>query len=217
MGRRSDQRRGFRQRSDVDRSAAPDSDQRTAGRPGDIFLDRDHRGGIYPAVHHAGGRRPDLQPDGADLCLRAGRSAAGDVHRDALPRLAAAAGACPRGRDHRGARLRRGLYAGAALVAAKPQSDDRDRDSLSALQRFPRLAARQRVPADAGRRQPMDTRDHAADNIARSRHAHRQQNPRNSPSPSRSCDGRFPAWPAGRWQRCGGILQRRVLRAAEAL
>ena len=31
---------------------------------------------------------------------------------------------------------------------------------------FPRLAARQRVPADAGRRQSVDSRDHAADHIA---------------------------------------------------
>ena len=42
---------------------------------------------FVPLVHHAGGRRPDLQSHGAHLRLRAVRGAARDVHGDAGPRL----------------------------------------------------------------------------------------------------------------------------------
>ena len=53
--------------------------------------------------------------------------------------------------------------------------------------------------------------------IARSRHADRQPDPRNSAAPSRSHHGGLAAWPARQWQRCGRLLQCRILRAAEAV
>ena len=53
----------------LDRPAAPDLHQRPADRQGGLFLDRHHRRGVHSAVHHAGRRGPDLQPDGADLRL----------------------------------------------------------------------------------------------------------------------------------------------------
>ena len=83
--------------------------------------------------------------------------------------------------------------------------------------RLPRLAARQRIPADAGGRQSVDSRLDAADHFAGSRHADRHQDPRDSAAPSRGHHRDVAAWPAGRRQRCGGFLQRRVFRAAQAV
>ena len=73
MGSRSDARRRSLYLAGMDRPAAAHSGQRAAGRPGGIFLDRDHRCRLHSAVHDAGRRRPDLRADGADLCLRADR------------------------------------------------------------------------------------------------------------------------------------------------
>ena len=85
--------RGFRRQSDLERPAAAHPDQRTASRSGDLFLDRDHRGRLHPAVHDARRRRPDFQPDGAHLRLRADRRAARHLHGHALSRVTVAAGA----------------------------------------------------------------------------------------------------------------------------
>ena len=115
----------------LDRPAAAHSGQRAAGRPGGILLHRDHRRGLHSAVHHAGRRRPDFRPDGANLCLRAGRRADRDLHRDAMSRVAAAPGTRRGSRNHRRARTALDLYAGAALVAAQPAHHDRDRTGLS--------------------------------------------------------------------------------------
>ena len=68
--------------------------------------------------------------DGADLCLRSGGSAAGDVHGDTVSHVAAASGACTRGGNHRGTRFACDLYAGTALVAAEHGNHDRDRSGL---------------------------------------------------------------------------------------
>ncbi len=118
------------QQSDMDRSAAAHSDQRASGRPGDFLLDRDHRGGVHSAVHHARGRRPDFQPDGAYLCLRAGGSAVSDIHGDPVPRIASASGAHQRSRDDRRAGNSCNLHARVALVARQPQDHHRARRHL---------------------------------------------------------------------------------------
>ena len=80
--RRSDPRR--RQWPRLERPAADHLDQRVAGRQGRLFLDRDHRGRLRSAVHHARRRRPDFQPDGAHLRLRADRRAARHIYGHAL-------------------------------------------------------------------------------------------------------------------------------------
>jgi heavy metal efflux system protein len=110
-----------------------------------------------------------------------------------------------------------GLHAGVALVADQQEDHDRHRRGLPGVQSLPRLAARQRVSADPRRRQSVDPRDHAADHIARRRHADRQPAAGDSSKPSRGCYSDFPAWPSGQWQRRGGLLQCRIFRAAEAL
>ena len=89
--------------------------------------------------------------------------------------------------------------------------------SSSLVSRLPRLAARQRIPADAGGRQSVDPRHDAADDLAGSRHADRQQDARNSAAPSRSHHRGLAARPSRQRQRRGGVLQCRVLRAAEAV
>ena len=85
----------------------------------------------------------------------------------------------PRGRNRPGARFACGLHAGTALVAAQKKDHHRDRTGVPRVQLLPRLAARQRIPADAGGRKSVDPRNHAADHLARRRHADRQQDPRN--------------------------------------
>ncbi len=102
----------------MDRPVAAHPDQRTANRSGGVLLHRDHRRRLHSAVHHAGRRRPDFRPDGADLRLCAGRRADCDIHGDAVPGVAAAPGACQRSRNLGGARAALDLHAGAALVAA---------------------------------------------------------------------------------------------------
>ena len=56
----------------MDRPPADDPDQRDAGGQGGLVLSAHHRGRFCAAVHHAGGRGPNLRPHGADLWLRAG-------------------------------------------------------------------------------------------------------------------------------------------------
>ena len=172
---------------------------------------------FIPLFTMQGRRRPDLQPDGAHLCLRADRGAAGDLHRDALPRFVAAPGACRGGGNDRRARVASGIHAGAALVAAQHRNHDNDRRSVSPGQRFRWLSAGQRIPADARGRQSVDSRHHAADHIVGSRDAVRHQNPGNPAAPSRSRDGRFPAWPSRQRQRRGGLLQCGIFCPVEAL
>ena len=98
------------------------------------------------------------------------------------------------------------LHAGAALVAREPQ--DHAVIGLVFLGRraCSSAAARQRIPAGAGRGQSVDSRDHAADDIAGSRHADRQQDPRDSPRASRSHHRGVAARPARRRQRRGGFF-----------
>ena len=67
-------------------------------------------------------------------------------------------GACRRGRNLRRAHHTLRLHAGAALVAAPTQGHHCDRCRLPRFQLLPRLAARQRIPADARRRQSVDSR-----------------------------------------------------------
>ncbi len=93
----------------------------------------------------------------------------------------------------------------------------RDRAELSRRIGLRRIAPRLGIPADARGRQSVDPRQHAADHLAGSRHADREQDPRNPASPSRSRYRSVAARSARRRQRCGGLLQRRILRAAQAV
>ena len=79
------------------------------------------------------------------------------------------------------------------------------------------LSAGQRIPAGARGRQSVDPRHHAADHIAGSRHADRQQDPGNPAAPSGGHHRRLPARPSGQRQRRGGLLQCGIFRAAEAV
>jgi cobalt-zinc-cadmium resistance protein CzcA len=76
---RSDRSAGTRT-SALDRPVAADLCQRAAGRHGDFLLRPDHGRGVRAAVHHAGRRGSDFQPDGANLWLGAARRVAVDVH-----------------------------------------------------------------------------------------------------------------------------------------
>ena len=109
------------------------------------------------------------------------------------------------------------LYAGVAVVADESEIYGCDRIGLPRFQRFRRLAARERIPADARRRQSLDTSVDAADNIARSRHADRQQNAGNTASPSRGHNGSIPARSSRQRQRCDRVLQCRIFCAAKAI
>ena len=202
----------------LDRPAAAHSDQRAAGRPGGVLLHRDHRRRLHPAVHHAGRRRPDFRPDGAHLCLCAGRRAAGDLHRHAVPGVAA----CRRSTSAKWKRS----WCGRLRSVYTPVLRWSLRNSritiaiglaFLVVSRFPGLAARQRIPADARGRQSMDSRHDAADHIAGGRHADRQRNPRNPAAPSRSHHGGVAARPSRRRQRRRRLLQCGILRAAEAV
>ena len=72
-------------------------------------------------------------------------------------------------------------------------------------------------PADTRRRQPVDSRVDAFDAIARGGYAGREPDPGNSAAPSRGHHGGLATRPPRQRQRCGGVLQCRVLRAAEAV
>ena len=88
---------------------------------------------------------------------------------------------------------------------------------LSRRHRLPRVPAGRRIPAGARGRQFVDPRLHAADHIARGGNADRQPDPRDSVALPRGHHRGLAARPAGQWQRRGRILQRRVLRAAQAV
>ncbi len=97
MGQRSDPFGARIRAANLVRSAAPHFRQRTPDRQGGVLFDRDYRGSLHPAIHHAGRRGPDLQSDGTDLRLCLDRGIDCDLHRHALPGLAAVARACARG------------------------------------------------------------------------------------------------------------------------
>ena len=117
----------------LDRPPAAHSGQRPAGRQGGVLFHRDHGCRVRSAVHDAGRRGPNLQPDGANLRLRPDWRVAGDVHHHA------GAGVLPPSRSRRGGRDDRrpgaaaNLYAGAALVVVAPQDHGRDRRRISAV------------------------------------------------------------------------------------
>ena len=217
MGPRSDARQRFLEPAGLDRPAAPHPGQRLAGRSRGAVLHRDHRRGLHSAVHHAGRRRPDFRPDGADLCLRPGGRADRDLHGHAMSCFADRPGAARGSRDHRRAQAARRLYAGAALVAGPAQVHRRDRADLPRRVGLRRIAPGLGIPADARRGQSVDSRHHAADHLAGSRHADREQDPRHHAAPSRSHHRGVAARPARRRQRCGGLLQCGILRAAQAV
>ena len=136
VGCRSDACDGARRHRSLDRPAAAHPDQRAASRPGDLLLHRDHRGGLHSAVHHAGRRGPDLRPDGANLRLRAGRRADRDLHRDAVPGVAVAAGARQRKSKPIVVRAMRSVYT-PVLRWSLTQRKDHDCDRIG----LPRCSA----------------------------------------------------------------------------
>jgi heavy metal efflux system protein len=86
-----------------------------------LFLHRNYRGGLHSPVHHVGCRRPDLRPDGTNICVRFGRSSNRDVHRYSVPGVHSATRAPPRSRNDCGARVTLDLHAGAAVVAQESE------------------------------------------------------------------------------------------------
>ena len=204
--------------SSLDRSAAPDFGQRPSGRQGHLLLGADHGGGVRSLVHHAGGRRSDLQSHGANLrvgarrarCSRPSRSrrcwrrscfpstsqetetiVVRALHRIYTPVLHWSL-------DHR----KTMLAIGAVFLVAIGLAGD---------------AARQRVSAGAGRRQSVDPRVNAADDGTGGGRAGDGENARDPASSSGGASRRFPAWPARQRQRCFAVLQCRAVRAAQAV
>ena len=82
------------------RQAAPRAGRGGRGRQGDLLLGHHHHRCVPAAVHHAGRGGPDFRPDGAHLCLRAGRRGGRDLHRHAGAGFAPAAGEGAGDRDH---------------------------------------------------------------------------------------------------------------------
>ena len=144
-----------------------------------FFSAADHGRGLRAAVHHAGGRRPDLQPDGPHLRFRARRRAACDLHHHAGAGLVPASRAHRGDRDHRGARAAR-LYSPALHFSLTHRKlDGRVRRRLPGLHGSPGAAARDGIPAGARRRQSVDPGLDAADHLARSCDALGHQDARN--------------------------------------
>ena len=101
VGRRSDARQRYCGIGGLERPIAAHPRQCAASRQGSVLFHRDHRCGLHSAVHDAGGRRPDFQPDGAHLRLCIGRCFNCDLHGDAVFGIAVASGARLGSRDRR--------------------------------------------------------------------------------------------------------------------
>ncbi len=137
LGPRPDQDRRLRRRpcERVDRPDAPDPDQRDGGRHRRVLLGGDHGRRLRAAVHHAGRRRADLQPDGPHLRLRARRRAVRDLHHHPGAGVDTASRAHRGDRDHRGAGAAPDLLPCPALLAHPSQADGRRSGSASSSSR----------------------------------------------------------------------------------
>ncbi|ULU24283.1 Cobalt-zinc-cadmium resistance protein CzcA [Dyella terrae] len=153
---------------------------------------------FIPPVHHAGCGRPDLQPDGAHLCLCIDWRTDRHLHHLARAGLAAAAQAREGNRDIVRAGYPPRLYTGAALGTGTPPHHRGPGRGFSAARR-PAVDARgHRVPAGAGGRQPVDTRLHAAHHFAGGRPGQGERAAPHPAHPSRSGNGGVAAWPPRR-------------------
>ncbi len=133
----------------------------------DLLCRRHHHRRVPAAVHAERRRGQHLRADGADLCLRAGGRLAGDLYGDAGAERDHPAVASGRDRNldraAAGSDLRAGAELGdrataAIVMAGAAGSRGHDHRFLA--------VARPRIPAQAGRRQSVDTRDAAADDLA---------------------------------------------------
>ena len=199
------------------RQALRDLLRRLRCQPVDLLCGRNHHRGLSAAVHPQRRRRPYLRADGEDLCLCAGGRPARDFHRDAGDQRHPAARTRAGNRDHCRARSASPVYAGAAPRRRQPGARDRRCHRAPCACGCHRALARARISAQARRRQLVDPRDHAFHHLARGRQRIRQSHAR--------CHSRLPggrirgvaARTAGRRHRRGGVLQCRILRAAEAV
>ena len=109
------------------------------------------------------------------------------------------------------------LQSGAAFRAGPPRRHGRHRNGLPRRGRGPGAAARKRVPPALGRGQFLDSRLDAHDALPGRR---RGGDAKNAPDPPETSGGHhrdFPARPARQRERRLAVLQRRTLRAAQAV
>ena len=150
----------------------------------DLLCRRDHHRGLPAAVHALRRRGQHLRADGADLCLRAGRRPACDLHRHAGAVRDHPAGACRGDRDQGDADAASDLHAGAELGGRQPRHHARRRGRPCADDRRARPAAWPRIPAQAGGGQSLDPRHVAADHLAAGRQLLRQRDAQGDPRPA---------------------------------
>ena len=145
-----------------------------------------------------------------------GRRPAGDLYGHARLERAHPARASARNRNLDRQEARRALRAGAELGDRQPQYRDGRRRGAGGDDDHLRAAVGPRVPAQAGRRQSVDPRHAAADDLAAGGQHLRQRDAQDDPRASRGGIGGVAARPAGRRHRRRRSVQRRVFRAAEA-
>ena len=162
---------------------------RGRSRPADLLLGDHHHRGVPAAVHYAGRRGPDLRPDVAHLCLCADRRGDRDLHGDAGAVVDPAARQGEGGRDHRRA-ADPPVYQPILFVAVRHYRIS----ALAALGlprgvRRARDAAWHRIPAQARRRQYVDSRRHAADHQSGGRHGYGCAHPQHHQELPAGADG----------------------------
>ncbi len=148
------------------RQAPPRLDGRRRGRQGDSIFGDHHHSRLPAAVHDAGRGGPDLRADGAHLCLCAARRRHRNLHRDAGAGLDPAAGACRGGGNLRGPAYPTRVPGRSG--ARGPQLSPRRGHcgGVSGAVSQSRVAARHRIPAQAGRGQSLGPGRDAADHHA---------------------------------------------------
>ena len=199
------------------RQDPPHPGGRARGRQADLLLGRHHHRGVPAAVHHAGRGGADLRPDGAHLRVCADRRGDRHLHGDAGDVVGAAARPGERDRDVPGAADPPGLHHDPAARGPPLSGGGDHRGRVPAAVRAARRAARQRVPAQARRGQPVDPRPDAADHHARGRHGQRRRDAPHHQELRAGADGVVGAGPRRGRDRPGRLVRRRVLRAAQAV
>ena len=151
----------------------------------DLLCRRHHHRRVPAAVHPERRRGQHLRTDGEDLCLRAGRRPARDLHGDAGAERADPAVAHAGDRDLHRPLAAPPVHAGAALGGRQPQARDGRRRRAGGADGDLRPPARARIPAQARGGQSVDPRHHAADHLAGRGQRLRQRDAPADPQPAR--------------------------------
>ncbi|CEG08535.1 hypothetical protein BN961_01951 [Afipia felis] len=141
----------------------------------DLLCRGDHHCSLPAAVHAERCRGQYLRPDGANLCLRAGRRLACNFHRDAGAQCHHPARACSRGRNASGALVACALRAVAELGGGAHQIRNHRSRRAAGFHFHRDPDARAGIPAEARGGQSLDSRHAAIHHLARSRQHLRQR------------------------------------------